>query len=638
MVHIKYVLPLALLLFFTTVYSQKKQVYTYTIDLTKVVNDKVYVELISPTTTKDEITFFMPKIIPGTYSISSFGRFISEFNAVDKRGRALEVIKLNENAWQIKKATKLRKLSYWVDDIMDTVLIGEPIYPMAATNIDESKNFVINSGGFFGYLEGMQKVPFTINVIRDQEFYGTTGLIAKTNGAPFAQFFKVKDPNAALKQVDVFQVSNYDQLVDSPIMYNKPDTTTIRVANTEVLISVYSPNKKISAHEISGSIQDLLTAQMKYLGGKLPVDKYAFIFYFTDEPVDGFGALEHSYSSFYFLPEANIAEITQTIRDVAAHEFFHIITPLTIHSEEIHNFDFNNPKMSKHLWLYEGVTEYFAGHVQVKYGLISENEYLNVIRQKLLIASNFLDNVPFTDISKYTLDKYQDQYYNVYQKGALIGLCLDIKLRSLSNGKYGLQNLIADLSQKFGKDKPFHDDALFSEIVKLTFPELHDFFSRYVEGTEQLPLTELFNAAGITYVPEISTLELSLGLEDAALALTEYNNAPMLTIRNLNALNSQGIAMGFQPGDMLLKINGVPIPKLGTLEAGEFIMHQTNSLKEGGKLSYTVLRKNEQNELKEIELSATARKVERKQRFILSIDPNATEEQVTLRNSWLKGN
>ena len=54
--------------------------------------------------------------------------------------------------------------------------------------------------------------------------------------------------------------------------------------------------------------------------------------------------------------------------DNAAHEFFHIVTPLSIHSEEIQYFDFNQPKMSEHLWLYEGSTEYHAHMVQEKYG------------------------------------------------------------------------------------------------------------------------------------------------------------------------------------------------------------------------------------------------------------------------------
>jgi hypothetical protein len=61
-------------------------------------------------------------------------------------------------------------------------------------------------------------------------------------------------------------------------------------------------------------------------------------------------------------------------------------------------------------------------------------------------------------------------------------------------------------------------------------------------------------------------------------------------------------------------------------------------LKEGEKLSYTVLRKNENGELKETELSAPLRKVERKKRFIISLNPDATPEQIKLRNAWLKAN
>ena len=73
----------------------------------------------------------------------------------------------------------------------------------------------------------------------------------------------------------------------------------------------------------------------------------------------------------------------QNVRDFAAHEFFHIITPLSIHSEEIGNFDYSDPKMSKHLWLYEGVTEYFAGHVQVRQGLMKLDDYIDVIHGKI---------------------------------------------------------------------------------------------------------------------------------------------------------------------------------------------------------------------------------------------------------------
>jgi predicted metalloprotease with PDZ domain len=71
----------------------------------------------------------------------------------------------------------------------------------------------------------------------------------------------------------------------------------------------------------------------------------------------GFGALEPT-ATTVVLPEL-IKELVKSMMDVVSHEFFHIVTPLSIHSKEIQYFDYNT-KMSEHLWMYEGVTEYFA--------------------------------------------------------------------------------------------------------------------------------------------------------------------------------------------------------------------------------------------------------------------------------------
>lgn len=616
--------------------SKKGTTYHYTVDLTKVVDDKVYVELSTPSITTPEITFSLPKIIPGTYSIADYGRFITDFQALDKKGKPLTVEKLNDNEWKIKEATKLQKITYWVDDILDAKNDDPQIYPMAATNIEDGKNFVLNTSGFFGYFGGLKETSFTFNIIRDKELYGATGLIAQQTGAPLAKLTKEKDPAANNKRVDTYTVENYDKLIDSPLMYSKPDTAVIQVGNTEVLISSYSPNGKITAKEIANSVREVLLAQKEYLGGTLPVDKYAFIFYFFNDPtVQGYGALEHSYSSFYYMPEQTIEEMNQQLRDFAAHEFFHIVTPLTIHSEEIHNFDFNDPKMSKHLWLYEGVTEYFAGNVQVKYNLISQEEYLGVLRQKMVIASQFIDDVPFTDISKYTLDKYNNQYYNVYQKGALIGMCLDIKLRELSNGKYGMQNLVADLAKKFGKNKAFQDEKLFDEITSLTYPEIGEFLTRYVGGPEKLPYEQIFESVGINFHRELANLELSIGLENSALTIAQHNNKPMLAIGNAEQLNDQGKTLGLTTGDVLLKMNGETIPDYGP-GLGAFLEKQQSSLTEGDTLTYGILRKNEADEQQEVELKAVVKKVERKKRFVLAFNENATPEQLTLRDAWLK--
>lgn len=613
--------------------QSKKKEYQYTIDLTTVVEDRVYIELIPPAITKDEITFYFPKMIPGTYAIEDYGRYISDVKAFDKKGKELVVEKTGTNSWKIKTANKLAKVSYWADDTFDTDK-GEPnIFQPAGVNFEDQKNFVINTCGVFGYFDGAKDIPFTFKVIRDKEMYGSTGLIATRTGDPLGKV-NVEKPEEANKRVDVYTTENYDRLVDSPLMYAKTDTAVLRVANTEVLIGSYSPNQKISAKEIASSIKEILMAQKEYLGGKLPVDKYAFIFYWTDQPVQSYGALEHSYSSMYFMPENTIDRVQQSIRDVAAHEFFHIVTPLNIHSEEIHSFDFNDPKMSKHLWMYEGVTEYFASHMQVKYGLISQAQYLTTMRQKMLTADNFLDDVPFTDISKLALDKHADQYYNVYQKGALIGMCLDVKLRQLSKGNYGLQNLMADLAKKYGKSQAFKDDELFGQITAITYPEIGEFLNRYVGGKERLPYTEVFESVGVNYIAQQTNSDFNIGLENRALKVIQHDGKPKLGIGNPDALNDQGKALKFLPEDIIVKINGETFPELGPT-IGPFIDKQKQSMKEGGTLSYTVLRKNDKDELVETELTAPINKISIVRKHSLELKPDATPEQLALREKWL---
>ena len=96
----RYILLVSLLLSFNLA-SATDGKYIYKIDLTNVVDDKVFVELTVPSIEGDVLTFSMPKMIPGTYSIEDYGRFVSEFKALDKRGKLLPVEKIGENSWQI---------------------------------------------------------------------------------------------------------------------------------------------------------------------------------------------------------------------------------------------------------------------------------------------------------------------------------------------------------------------------------------------------------------------------------------------------------------------------------------------------------------------------------------------------------
>lgn len=606
--------------------------YKYTVDLTKVSDDKVFVELEAPRIKEKEIKFYMPKIVPGTYAIADYGRMVSELKAYDKKDNLMEVERLDDNTWLIKDAKKLRKITYFVEDTYDSEKPGPDIFWPAGTNIEDNKNFIINNSGFFGYFDGMKKEEFELNIIRESNFYGATGMIPDNN-PPMIGKLDIEGPTADLA-VDRFVAEDYDRLVDSPLMYSEADTAIIKVANTDVLISTYSPNKKVSAKEIAESIREVLAAQNKFLGGKLPVDKYAFIFYFTDKPVSSFGALEHSYSSVYYMPEQPIEQMNQQLRDFAAHEFFHIVTPLNIHSEEIGSFDFNNPKMSRHLWMYEGMTEYFAGSVQVKYGLVSPEQYLGMLEEKLLVSQQFKDQLPFTELSLGALDEYADQYYNVYQKGALIGAALDIQLRELSDGAYGVQNMMADLSKEYGIHKSFKDEELFDEIVKLTYPEIGEFLQTYVAGDKSLPYTEIFDKVGVDVVDNGTVKQYSIIFNQTNITLAEYEGEQMLAIANESGLDEMGRALGLKKGDIVLAMNGDEFPAYGP-ELQNFIGGQFQKIPTLDTFTMTVWREVD-GEGQKVELSAPNKQIDVQIPLALRFAENPTEAQLQLRKYWLE--
>jgi predicted metalloprotease with PDZ domain len=596
-------------------YAAQDENYHYYVDLNKTHDRELDVTLITPKTDKNEILYRFPKIVPGTYSIYDYGRFVSDFKAFDADGKNLKTEMSDSNSWKINDAGNLEKITYTVHDSWHPLNRYNFIFQPAGTNFQKDSNFVMNGFALYGYIEGMTSREFEINVTKPESFYGSSALI----------------PKHLSSTADRFTTKNYFELTDSPIMYDKPDTVILHIGGADILVSVYSVTGTVTAQFIASNIYKTLNGQKDYLGGTLPMKKYAFIMYFFQpggRGFRGFGALEHNLSSMYYTPEMDTAQLKTTMDNFTTHEFFHVITPLSIHSEEIGSFDFNNPKMSEHLWLYEGVTEYSAGIMQVKEGLISREKYLEMVREKINGASRFNDTLAFTEMSKHVLDKYESQYTNVYQKGALIGMCLDIKLRDWSDGKYGIRDLLKDLSKKYGRSNSFKDDELFGEITSLTSPVIGEFLNTYVAGDKHLPIKEVLDLAGVNYYPAKEGMGYSMGgievdASDSGVFITDTSKE-----------DDFGKMMGYRNGDKILKINGRDING----RFFRFISQFYDNLTEPRELSIEVERKDNNGEMKTETLKQTMIKVDKMLRNVVEFNPDATERQIKIRDAWLGEN
>jgi predicted metalloprotease with PDZ domain len=498
------------LLFFANCQTSKKAIinsdngYRYSIDLLNVQNDKVAVTLFPPKNLTGKGKFIIPKLVPGYYGAMDFGQYISDFTAVDKAGKRLKTTQLDKNSWSVEDIQDVFSINYLVADGWDTAYSDTHGAKSPGSMFLKDSAFVINYNSLVGYFEAFKDVPYQITITKPKEFYGSSAI-------------KPLQKNAT---TDVISTPNYGDLVDAPILYCVPDTAYIHIGETRVLVSLYTKERKSYAHALAARLENLLKNQQAYLGGQLPVKEYAFLIYHETAPKGNFlgDGLEHNNSTLCIFAAHNIEDLPTQLYDVASHEFFHIITPLSIHAKEIQYYDYLSPVLSKHLWLYEGMTEYATIHMPIKQKMVDLDYFISTIERKLYEMARFKKNLSLTYLSKEAM-KQQDSYMNFYQKGALVGLCLDIQLRELSNGKMGTQELMQALVKKYGKNTPFDDDALFDVITQMTFPSIRSFFADYVEGTQPLPLKETLLKVGFELSEDKKTVRLLPTLTDKQLAL-----------------------------------------------------------------------------------------------------------------------
>jgi len=367
---------------------------------------------------------------------------------------------------------------------------------------------------------------------------------------------------------------------------------------------------------------DMLHAAESFIG-KLPVKRYVFLYEFTSRPLFAFGAWEHNYSSYYIMPEMIISRGYGRVVKTAAHEFFHVITPLNVHSEITHYFNFETPTPSRHLCLYEGCTEWAAQIMQVRAGLTSDEDFLGEMSTKMRQDEGYSANVSLVDLSLGSYGEQRKEYGNIYARGALANMVLDMRLLELSKGQKGLREVIQKLSKKYGPAKPFVDSTFFDEFVRMTYPEIGEFFKRYVAGTERLPIAEFVAKAGYSYTAERPTGKFVGNAGRIRAGFTDGK----VTVAVVVSDDSLTKALDLQKGDVILKFR-VNDKEAEAMDQKVGAMIQ--SVQPGDSIAWTIERDGKHMVLAGV---AGQREIVERHAFAPVADP--TKEQLEFRKWWL---
>ena len=448
----------------------------FTVNLLDRSNDTFKVTVIPPSLGEENDIFNFAATAPNTYQIMDIGKYVTSFRAFDKHGNEIATKHISTNQFKILKPHKVIRIEYEISETWDSPVDQNLINLRFGTSI-ENDHALINGQAVFGYFKGKKKTPIKLQLQHPAEWQVATSLKKSSNGK--------------------YQAKNFSQIVDCPILLGYLTRESVTVQGAVIDIFSYSKTGMITASQIMESMKKMFETAGNYIEG-IPVDQYTFLFIFEDK-TDGSWA--HNRSSGYVYRETEWKNIEKEILDLAAHEFFHIVTPLNIHSDIVSKFQYDSPLPSKHLWLYEGVTEWASKMMMFRGDETTADEYLSELEKKVYISKNLYNNhYSLLDLAltAYTADG-QKQFGNIYMKGALVASLLDIKLIELSKGNTGLMDVIIKLSRKYGPNKSFNEDSFFTDFAEETYPEINDFFDNYIIHAEPLPLQEYYFKIGILY-------------------------------------------------------------------------------------------------------------------------------------------
>lgn len=430
-----------------------------------------------------------------------------------------------------------------------------------------------------------------------------------------------------------YAAQNYDEFSDAPVHFAPSiDKTEFFVKGVPHWIVLYGSPDGIDRKRLTDICSSVVETATD-ITDSVPYKRYVFYFNATDS--FGGGGLEHLNSTQISLPKRS----GNYGAGLISHEFVHLWNVKRIRPSVLGPFDYTQPARTRNLWWAEGVTEYLGNLVLVRSGLSTPEIFLNdLLNTKERVESNPARLEVTADDSSYKVWDAAGGMGNstgfrisYYDKGELIGACLDLKIRQLTNNVCNLETVMKglDLQCLRGVGPGFHEDAIRELCIRAGGPEMAGFYDRCARSVEELPLEETLAYAG--YRPGATETK---SVRTGMLLVAD----PLRGGLRLSVVNDDGpaAAAGLKEDDALLAVDGKPFLPEGEKPYDEAVTileaaleRLKPTLKAGVKYWLTIER-----EGKKVKIPYTPTTRITSRPTIVSL-PNLTHLQKQIRAGWL---
>lgn len=381
-----------------------------------------------------------------------------------------------------------------------------------------------------------------------------------------------------------FVAPTYDVLADSPVQVGvfNDDVTTVRGVPVHS-VTFGAGVDKLDRKKLLETCARIVEAAAELFRG-LPYKRYYFLFsVFSGR--DGGGGLEHLNSTQISLANGLGPRAVWVI----AHEHFHAWNVKRIRPFVLGPFDYIGYPQTHNLWWSEGVTDYYARMLDLRAGLMSESEFVEDLGQNMQQLHNNPARLKVSaDEASYRVWEANNSQgfggLSYYLKGDMVGLCLDLKLRDLTNGRKSLDDVMRELFKQCRNDKPgFGEDDIRKLCIRFGGAEMGSYYDRVARSTEELPFTEALAVVGLDAKVSVTTQA------DIGCRLTPSTNPPGIELRAVRGIASEA---GLEGMDVLVEVDGKPVSAdqsktlLADLKAGQ--SYKFVVLREGKRVEATV--------------------------------------------------
>lgn len=489
---------------------------------------------------------WIPVWVPGSYLIREFARHVSTLTATvldvqsQQSARPIYVEKISKNRWRLNC------------EAGETIVVHYQVYAydlsVRGAYLDHTRAYA-NPACVCLAVAGREQYPIQL-IINSGQFFAQHPIACSLTKMSAIQ-------HTENNRIYHYRAKNYDDLIDHPFEIAEQSVNSFDVNGIPHTIAI-SGRHRTDMTRLATDLTKICRYEIEFFGSA-PFKNYLFMVMATGS---SYGGLEHQNCTSLITPREDLPYGNEAEQPSAAyrrflglcsHEYFHAWMIKFVRPQEFEVLDLEREVYTRMLWVFEGFTSYYDDLILYRSGVIDRASYLELLAEQI---TRYRQNAgrEHQSVSDSSFDawiKYyrpdensQNATTSYYNKGALIGLCLDLTLRERGSS---LDAVMRQLYQFAQQGQSLTANTIPDLCEQLIGDRLNDFWLNYVDGTLELPLETLLDKVGVQYTVEHKVWPFGL----------KTSESPHGLVIQQVLRDSVGADAGLSAHDTLIAIDGI---------------------------------------------------------------------------------